>query len=535
MSTQDVHLKFDGKDELLKILYTTGNVVEYLTKENTLCPLLGSEIELEEIGKGKYGTAFSMTFPGMGKKRYVAKRTSGVNHESCLTDYEKDYEKNDEGGGIVSVPEQGYVCESETYSEYIIGVLVGELYRKKECINFIDTFDFATCKKPISYQYVFMEQIDADLQSIHSAALGTIKNGMSIVIQILFAIAMYQTKYKLVHNDLHLGNVFIEYITPTTTFDGNTLADADYFYYEIGDEKIYLPYSPYIVKIGDWGMACKYSDPMVLNEAVIDDNFGGSMPNFYTVNYDSIFALSMCIGYATEDEEMHNVFAELLTGKTSQDSAIDSKVYTEYINDDITEGLGRPKSYMWTDGEVLSPGVLLATGKSLDKYRKKPAGKGVRIGTLPVIDDNAVENRVVDSDGKILRKKFAKVMAMVTNEQYGLRYNYLTGTEKISEYMNMTNWWLRFFQLEEINWENNNIDFGGKLLVHQKWLNKNIDNIATALLANESWVKYLDANYMKNTPSYTVSFLRRLPDETINDIRNGLYKTRLRDQPDYLV
>ena len=69
---------------------------------------------------------------------------------------------------------------------------------------------------------------------------------------ILFTIGMYQS-YNLVHNDLHLNNIFLEKIDEKLK---NKIAC-----FEFKSKKFYFPLKniQYIPKIGDWGMACRYS------------------------------------------------------------------------------------------------------------------------------------------------------------------------------------------------------------------------------------------------------------------------------------
>ena len=378
----EVQLKFFGKDEILRIIDTRKSIVKYLGRESTLCPLIGSEIKLVEIGKGKGGMVFSITFPGMGDKKYVVKRLEGVNFLRCQTTTKSTYGKTN-GKGTITVPSKSYVCDEERYSEYVLSVLVGELYRKGECINFIDTFDFATCLKPVSNQYIFMERIDNVLKTIADCVFTEDYSiGMRAVIQLLFAIAIYQRKYKIVHGDLHLDNVFVEYVTPTTEFGGQKLAECDYFYYQIGKKTIYLPYTPFIIKIGDWGLSCKYSEPMVMNSNTMRDGydqyegFGPWIPNFYTETYDAVLSIGRCMLFAQDNSEMQTLFAEMM-GKPDGEH-----VFYDYHTTQLNPESMRQKSEYWNDKDILTPYDMLTKGKSLAKYRKKPAGKGARIGTL---------------------------------------------------------------------------------------------------------------------------------------------------------
>jgi serine/threonine protein kinase len=222
------------------------------------------------------------------------------------------------------------ICNAE-YSEYLLALLTGNFYRNGICANFIDAFYFATCDEPDQKerikQYTFMEQISGSIRAsrpddedrknaITAAAKAEIaakdviadakeaeivKYTGCLTIQTIFALAVAQAKLRLVHGDLHDGNVFIKKIDRNTTWKGQTLHDADYFEYNLYGRSIYVPSCPYLVKIGDYGLSCKYTNPMILNSAVMETGMdegptsegepgeGPIIPNFFSSSYDVMF------------------------------------------------------------------------------------------------------------------------------------------------------------------------------------------------------------------------------------------------------
>lgn len=384
---ETVEFKFHGRDEVMEIINTGGNLVEYLGTQTADCPLIGSEIQLyKELGKGQYGTVYLLKIEGMGSKEYVAKRTdyklvyasaklffdmkedktlqqlaeiferdSGVpaaifisingkdpniiiqsdtklyrpfkNEYDCAVTKSRHTYKRFEIPGFTVIPAGSYLCRSKQYSEYVIGLLCGNLYRKGISINFLDLFGFASCfeipeNKQIS-QYIFMEKIDKTARSIDScifkkSPLGKISEDVAIValVQILHAIATYQDVYQLQHNDLHDDNIFIEFIRPDTMFNGEKLYDADWFHYRIKGVDLYLPYIPLIVKIGDFGLSVKYSSPMVGDEDVFSSGYdqhdkdGPWIPNWYSACYDMLFITRI---FFVNDP--NNIFIRRLFGK----------------------------------------------------------------------------------------------------------------------------------------------------------------------------------------------------------------------------
>lgn len=216
--------------------------------------------------------------------------------ESCqLVEYERtDTQQN------VKVPKGSIFC-SEEITEFIISLFVAEFYKSGKAINFIDTFYFATCAKykaKIAQYYIFMEQIDRTFLGVLKADYPE-KVYNHIYVQTLFAIAMYQ-KYKIVHGDLHADNVFLLKngtnlgLNKTTEYNGVKWFDADYLEYKIKGKSLYLPgrstdaeASQFIVKIGDWGRAIKYSTPMIGSKTVLlGEQFDSFIPNWYSPAFD---------------------------------------------------------------------------------------------------------------------------------------------------------------------------------------------------------------------------------------------------------
>jgi hypothetical protein len=217
------------------------------------------------------------------------------------------------------------LCPAEV-SEFAISLLVGSLYRAGKCIGMLDIFYFAVCPNTAAEsvynppkQYIFMEKIDSSVRKslrclfetdydakpmgpvsgIDDALRASTLN--SIIIQIIFNIYSYQENYKIVHGDLHGDNVFLEFVTNDTMWNGKKLIDADYYGFEIpvnkrgGKVTLYTKGGrecPFIAKIGDWGFGCKYSTPKIINKEIFKDGYdqedgnGPLVPNYYNEVYD---------------------------------------------------------------------------------------------------------------------------------------------------------------------------------------------------------------------------------------------------------
>lgn len=390
-----VKIVFENNEEIINVVNNGNSIVKLLGyPSNEKCSLIGAEIKLDKkVGKGAFGSVYLISFPGMGAKKYVIKKGDVEFHVNvisvddiikCLISenltwddvkpfqtartirvFETENNPNKKvnfvfppdlclvsdtpdtftripasqtGGDIVTVPVGSYLCGTNAYSEYVIGVYMGYLYRKFTCINFFDVHSMFTCPNDTGgvggfFQYILMDKIDGDLSGCKRCTdtnlfVPSIKSHAnkftlidSIYVQTLIAIACYQKKYEISHNDLHPGNVFLEYVTKDTEYNGQKLHDADWFHYIVGGKNIYLPATDIIVKIGDFGLSVKYSDPIVGDKEVFEtgyDQYDGNgpwIPNVYMKCYDSFFftcAYSRTINADMASTELSPLIVECL-------------------------------------------------------------------------------------------------------------------------------------------------------------------------------------------------------------------------------
>jgi hypothetical protein len=387
MNTLDVNTRinslFNDGESILKIIDGEGGIVKLLGYPSEKCKLIDNLQVGELLGEGQYGKAFIIKinnkdfvvkkvdlnlriqtvkkeniisrlgiagvsikdFESLQPEKYLQKYINAKNDElvtivipplPCIITNEIEYRPfpKDIGKRCI-IPKGSYLCNDETFSEFVIGVYCGKLYRDRLCINFFDIFSLFTCRKKTdkeSYipgkeynektnkindvllyslqQYILMEKISGDLSddieclSIHTFdKIPSDKRGHamnSFYVQVIFAIAMYQEKLKISHNDLHTGNVFIEHITPKTVFNNQNVYGSDWFHYRVKGKDIYIPYCSFIAKIGDFGLSIKYKientdPPMVGNKFIVETGFenadpvDGLVPNIFLVGYDLLY------------------------------------------------------------------------------------------------------------------------------------------------------------------------------------------------------------------------------------------------------
>ena len=278
--------------------------------------------------------------------------------------------------------------------------------RKRVKLNFIDVFGFMSCPvfidgdgnevkigkndNPTDYRlivnkYIFMEKIDKDVLSMDECLFEQLDrfqcNNLKwkvtnvLFVQILHAIATYQKHYKLMHNDLHGGNVFVEFIKEDTVYRGQNLSTAEWFHYKVGKTDLYLPWIPFLAKIGDFGLSVKYSKPIVGDKEVFEDGYdqhdgnGPWIPNWYSPVYDMLFILENFIHYTSENNKFILSMMNYIVG-----------VNCSCINTSTSRPI---LSKLSTFDKIFSPAKILTNKKLMGGYMKRPSsGKIVTLGSI---------------------------------------------------------------------------------------------------------------------------------------------------------
>lgn len=434
-----------GRSKSIQLVNTGGLLVKYLAEEDSICPFLGSEVKfIKKLGAGSYGEAFSvkLTDDEGVRREYVAKilptkidavdvveevkleetakaleKEMFLNYETTITlngkdpnrilkigdkvyiPYFAEFCRIDEnvkvvrldGKGEIDIPGGSYLCSKDRYSEYVIGILAGNLFRKNISANFFDVHGFATCgrksssNKPAVNQIIFMEKISGSMRDIASLVYENFKDPAKmfirtipivLYIQIAHAIACLQYNYSIVHGDLHDDNIFIEQITEDTIYNGETLFDADYFHYKVGSKDLYLPKIPYLVKIGDFGFAFKWKSPMIGNKGVIGGDFGDQIPNWFSKNYDLLYITKIMYEHNKSNIFFKNVMAWCLNSNLSNMNNI-LPVYFSARHRPRIKRLEREPL------QKVSPLRLLFNQDLMSAFITKPtSGKIVTLGTI---------------------------------------------------------------------------------------------------------------------------------------------------------
>lgn len=337
------------------------------------------------LGSGISGVAFEVSIDG---KIYVLKEeTIEKKRSECWR--AKYTMKGCDTNSIYSFNIQDYSCD-KYYSEYLISSLCGSLKRNLQSINFIDVFGAAICKKSLGSgeQFLtFMEKISGDMHNVAQCIYqleeySDIFVG-NLILQILHSIHLIQTKFGVVHGDMHIRNVFVEYIDEKTMWNNQTLIDADYFEYRVNGKSLYIPWCPFIVKIGDFGLASKYISPQIFNNELL--KIDCTIPNWFSPCYDyltifpQLYTIHKVLKLKPLIYEALGSDPEIL----GKNNFVEGKISINSLYNDLKRwnDYGRPIPKFSLNFKKTPADLLL--GKTCSKYQTKPpnGSKVVLLGT----------------------------------------------------------------------------------------------------------------------------------------------------------
>lgn len=139
--------------------------------------------------------------------------------------------------------------------EYLFNKLINDLINEKMCPNFSYTFAIFFCDKCILNEFdvkpihtqcseTVVELFDFTLDKLKDLRDEVI---LSILFQVLFAIAAIQTEYGLFHNDIKKENILIKVIP-----------SGGYWEYNLSGRTYYVPNYGYIAALNDFGVSLSF-------------------------------------------------------------------------------------------------------------------------------------------------------------------------------------------------------------------------------------------------------------------------------------
>jgi len=426
---------FEGQERVIHVLENGGSLVKILgIPDNTICPLMNAEIKIiKTLGEGGYGFVYEVETTVNGKKIFAMKEqtlnkmlisarsrisldsvsnqlsernnipseiTKWANNykeyfepgdkivyptfaEECRTKNVKIITRYDRGR-TVKIPIGSYICGTSVFSEFAISSICSKLYSTGVSAHFLEMYNFALCKDMFFFNsYTFMEIAGGNSKTcMLNLPVKLEVYEKSFIVQILHTIAVYQSMYKISHNDLHLENIFYVKVCKDSRFNGQSLYDAEWFHYSIGEVDLYLPALPYIVKIADFGRSFKWSEPIVGDRSILYDNPKEPwIPNWYLAQYDSLYFLKgcVCMGSSRVAQDILNILGvpDSAFRKESMRPIFSTMPqYYQYYN--IADPQVRIQNYLHT-----SAIEILKNQEIVGEFLERPTfGKIVTLGTL---------------------------------------------------------------------------------------------------------------------------------------------------------
>jgi hypothetical protein len=236
----------------------------------------------DPLGRGSYGRAYKLENFGdffQNSKNIVVKEidTNGARSTCMEKTRNKPGKRGQEGPPLIigtknDQPEQveAFYCygNNTVLSEYYISLCASLLNSE----NFIETYIYKDCINE-GKQYIFMEQIDTTFRKYLETYTPTPSNQRkfdAIVVQLLHALWCLH-KAGINHYDSKADNIFLKKADGYITKDGSRLQEYDYVEYDFGTGsviKIPVKDIDYVVKVGDFGLSQKYSEPRVLTDYI---------------------------------------------------------------------------------------------------------------------------------------------------------------------------------------------------------------------------------------------------------------------------
>lgn len=340
--------------DLVKKIEKGENIVSYLSKNSKACSRQG----WKKIGRGVFGEVF-LTPDGKVVKTKKYKKKKVADETECT--YGDLKLKDNIDGGTLEY-EDVILCKDPMYVEYIIQKLVGDLEPK--CKNYLKTYGFHVCNDTTFFitekaDYSLTKFLPCLITESYKGDTGAKETIDAILFQIIYAIYGYQKTYAISHNDLYTDNIMLSN-TP------KEYRSAKAFEYFVNGDLFTIPYTPFIVKIIDFGEANKYSYPLVFNPKNIRETRN---PKEFFRMFDLLFLL----------HSMFNIDFRIRENVKLREATEVTRALYEYAKDIKDLSVVKFAASEYEDTDVMPSTIL---NDVFSKYRGGSGVKSVVLGNL---------------------------------------------------------------------------------------------------------------------------------------------------------
>src|ERR1700691_2630561 len=130
-----IDIFYNNRKQTIEILNTGGKIMKYLGIPNDICPLLNDgQIQIRsQLGRSANAIVFDLYIKDFDYGRYAVKipkkTVDPESYQECLTTMDESFRDLGKRSNIIIIPKDSYLCENGVISEYLIGLLIGNLYR----------------------------------------------------------------------------------------------------------------------------------------------------------------------------------------------------------------------------------------------------------------------------------------------------------------------------------------------------------------------------------------------------------------------
>lgn len=274
----------------------------------------------------------------MVKDRFVFKLRIGDNIEEAKVYKELGYGKDDL---VFRDWKKTDFFHRLDHHEFIIGWMCSQLPTQ----HFVRTLDYYM---DYSGSAIVMERVDMNIYKYYSETTGWIEYLYYYVFQAMFALAAMNS-IGITHYDMHMGNQMVK------KYEGG----KKYFRYKIKGETYIFPSTPYVLKVGDFGYATKWTEPKILSLELIAGMKGETnvyLPDIDVIRIinDYMIMFTNMLKYIEDmkpDKEIYDFHEELSSGTLN-------RFYTSYQKD--------MKCY--EDGDSINISQITFEDKEIDDF-----------------------------------------------------------------------------------------------------------------------------------------------------------------------
>lgn len=210
-----------------------------------------------------------------------------------------------------------YICGNQVASEYYIGKQLTKLVEEGLGINYLRIHQMVVCPlagKHGGTVHITMEKADTDAYLSDKCWKA---HEEVVCLQLLGALAVAQSRLRLLHNDVKTDNIFLRKVGKREEYRGVILEDTKEWGYNIGGgEVVKFGRVPFVLMLADYGVSGMWPDvgPVVISRdastGFVTADGDTWVPNYYLPCSDVIFGLD-CLARTIPDGLASKIITEI--------------------------------------------------------------------------------------------------------------------------------------------------------------------------------------------------------------------------------